>query len=69
MYEVTREQELWAMALWVEKHHGENGWFHIVQRQDQLLAEGELGGVALWRKVGARFEALQRARKPESKCV
>jgi len=23
---ITHEQELWGMALWVEKHHGENGW-------------------------------------------
>lgn len=56
---VSREQELWAVALWVEKHHGENGRLHIAQQQDRLLAEGDLDGVAMWRKVGERFEALR----------
>jgi len=31
---ITREKELWGMALWVEKHHGENGWLFITQQQD-----------------------------------
>lgn len=56
---LTRDQELWAMALWVEKHHGDAGWLHIAQQQDRLLAEGELDGVAMWREVGRRFEQLQ----------
>ncbi|MEZ5748721.1 MAG: hypothetical protein R3D83_02175 [Caenibius sp.] len=61
---VSREQELWAVALWVEKHHGENGWLHIAQQQDRLLAEGDLDGVAMWRKVGERFEVLQDRETP-----
>ena len=66
---VTREQELWGLALWVEKHHGENGWFYIAQQQDRFLANGELGGVTLWRKVGKRFNALQDARRNEAGCA
>lgn len=59
---MTRDQELWGMALWVEKHHGKNGWFYIAQQQDRLLAEGEFGGVATWRQVGQRFEQLHDTR-------
>jgi hypothetical protein len=29
---MNRDQELWAMALWVEKHHGGKGWFYIAQQ-------------------------------------
>lgn len=58
---LTRDQELWGMALWVEKHHGENGWFHIAQQQDRLLAQGDFDGMKLWRAVGERFERLRRA--------
>ena len=56
--ELSRDAELWAMALWVEKHHGENGWFHIAQQQDRLLEAGDRNGVALWNLVGERFETL-----------
>ena len=56
---ITREQELWGLALWVEKNHGPGGWLYIAQQQDRLLAEGEFDGVAMWREVAQRFEALQ----------
>lgn len=39
--QASRDQELWGVALWVEKHHGENGWFYIAQQKDRLLAAGE----------------------------
>lgn len=55
---LTREAELWGIALWVEKTHGEAGWLHIAQQQDRLLAEGDLAGVKLWRAVAERFEQL-----------
>jgi hypothetical protein len=55
---VTRDQELWGIALWVEKTQGEAGWLHIAQQQDRLLAEGDLAGVAMWRAVSERYEQL-----------
>ena len=59
---LSREQELWAMALWVERQHGENGWLHIAQEQDRLLASGDFEGVKLWRAVGQRFESLDNSK-------
>lgn len=56
---LTRDQELWGIALWVEKAHGDNGWFHIAQQQDRLLAAGDFGGVAMWRVVGERYDQLR----------
>ncbi len=47
------------MALWVEKHHGEEGWLYISQQQDLLLAEAESDGVKMWQEVAKRFEKLQ----------
>jgi hypothetical protein len=55
---LTREEELWGIALWVEKTHGEAGWLHIARQQDRLLAAGDLAGVRLWRAVATRFEQL-----------
>jgi hypothetical protein len=57
---MTRDQELWGMALWVERTHGVHGWFYIAQQQDRLLEEGDYEGVAVWRTVAERFERLTR---------
>ncbi|RIV85954.1 DUF6961 family protein [Aurantiacibacter zhengii] len=59
---MTRDQEIWGKALWVERHYGENGWFHIAQQQDRLLELGDFDGMALWRKVGERFDQLRSMR-------
>jgi hypothetical protein len=56
---LSREQEIWGMALQVERLHGANGWLHIASEQDRLLELGEFEGVALWREVGLCFERLQ----------
>ena len=55
---MTRDQELWGVALWVEKTRAEAGWLFIAQQQDRLLAEGDLDGVAMWRDVSQRHEQL-----------
>lgn len=54
----TREREIWAMALWVEKTQGENSWFYISQQKDRLLADGEPLGLGLWTEVEKRLEKL-----------
>lgn len=60
--DLTRDQEIWAITLWVDRTHGDNGWMHIAMEQDRLLAEGELDGVALWREVQRWWEELQAAK-------
>lgn len=60
---LSRDQEIWGMALWVDRVHGENGWFHIATQQDRLLSEGDLDGVDLWRNVQRHWEELQNAKE------
>ena len=62
---MTRDQEIWSVALWVEKHHGRNGWLFISQQQDRLLAAADYDGMAMWRQVSQRLEALQLQRETE----
>lgn len=63
---LTRDQELWALALWVERQHGADGWLHIAQEQDRLLADNDLAGAAMWRKVGERYDQLRPEQVPEA---
>ncbi|MEP2726665.1 hypothetical protein [Roseibium sp.] len=56
---VTRTQEIWALALWVERTHGEGGAAFIAERIAHFEAEGAAQAVGLWKQVARRFEALQ----------
>lgn len=55
---MTRDQELWAVALWVEKRHGTDGPRFIAEQIGRLALVGDGVGVSIWREVAARFEAL-----------
>lgn len=56
---VTREHELWAMALWVDREHGEDGERFIAERVLHFDAEGDDGGKQLWMDVARRFVELK----------
>ena len=64
---MTRDQELWGMALWVERQHGaEAGDTFIADKIDQFSSVGDEGGVDLWAAVGERFNKLQQTPRPPS---
>lgn len=54
----TRDQELWALALSIERKHGSCGSRVIAEKIGALALAGETGGVNLWREVAKRYEAL-----------
>lgn len=55
---MTREQEMWGVALWVEKRHGADGPRFIAEQVGRLALAGEAEGVAMWRGIAERFQAL-----------
>lgn len=55
---LTRDQELWGMALWGEKAHGNRGPSFIAGRIDALARSGEKDGARLWQEVARRFDRL-----------
>lgn len=55
---LTRDQELWGMALWVDKNHGDAGGEFIASKIDQLCRAGEQDGARLWQDVARRYEQL-----------
>ena len=56
---VTREQELWAMALWVDREHGADGERFIIERVLNFDAIGDKGGKQLWMDVARKFVELR----------
>ena len=55
---VTREQEIWALAVSVERKHGENAARYIAQRVTVFEQSGPQEAVALWRQVQRRYKQL-----------
>lgn len=58
---LKREEEIWAMALWVEMTQGKNAWFYVAQQKDRLLDAGDPLGLGLWNEVERRLEMLNTA--------
>lgn len=59
---VKREQELWALALWVEREFGEDGESFIAERVLHFELKAEEGGKHLWLNVARRFVQLRSER-------
>lgn len=55
---MTRDQELWAMALHVEREHGDAGRAFIAAQAERNRLAGEQGGVDLWEAVRWRLDQL-----------
>lgn len=61
---MSQKHELWAVALWVEKEHGDRWWAYIHKRQEKLLEDGDPDGVLFWNGV---IELCLKLRPREAK--
>lgn len=59
---LTSDQELWAMALHVEREHGAEGPAFIAEQIERNALAGEPAGVNLWRDVARRFDQLVKTK-------
>lgn len=57
---VTRERELWALALWIDRDQGDEGERFIAERVLHFDAEGDEGGKQLWMNVARRYAGLRQ---------
>ena len=55
---MTRDHEVWGIALWVEKNHGQSGATFIAEQVRRLATGGDDEGIALWREVARRYDQL-----------
>ena len=62
---LTRDQELWACALEVERRQGPGAFLHASMEVDRLVAQDERAATEVWREVLERIEFLEaQARSP-----
>lgn len=65
---LNRDQELWAVALWVEKNHGEEGTAYIAQQIQRLSNEGDEAGIATGRLLlSASISLAAKALRTEAR--
>ena len=55
---MTRDYELWACALRIERDHGEGAWLHAAMKVDRFNTRGMKEAAGVWREVLKRLEAL-----------
>ena len=63
---MTRDQELWGVALALVKQHGDQAPLKVAERIGQLAVQGEAAGIALWQEVAGRLDDLRSSRAPRT---
>ena len=58
------QHEVWAEALWVEQHKGDDGPAFIGEQVARLALANDLDGVARWKRIAAAYDEL-RAGRPQ----
>ena len=58
-FEMIDDREIWACANLLVRQHGDNAWFVVARRADELLAQGEMDGHRTFLRILARIEALE----------
>lgn len=56
---LTPDQHIWACALAVEKQHGEGAPLFVAERIGALALAGDDEGVAMWKAIANRLDALK----------
>ena len=56
---LTRDKELWALALHVERQHGDDARIFMAKMlADAMIARDQVG-IDLWKAVAKRWESLR----------
>jgi hypothetical protein len=61
---LTRDAELWACALAIEREHGASAFLHAAMQIDAHEERGECLAASVWRDVLKRLEALEAGEGP-----
>ena len=60
--DVTRDHEVWAVALWVERHHDVNGPAFIAEQMGVLAEKGDIAGIQKWYDVATAYDQIMESR-------
>jgi hypothetical protein len=61
---LSPEQERWAEALAVERRYGAEAPRHVAERIGELALAGDVAGIARWKAIAIKLDALRQAPAP-----
>lgn len=61
---MTDDSDIFQAAKLVIDNHGEDASLYTAARTAVLAGEGDVEGAAIWRRIAAAVEELQRERRP-----
>jgi len=56
---MTSDRDIWTTANSLIKHHGEDAEIHAAMQHDELLDQGDVDGVFVWKRVIRAVKELQ----------
>ncbi len=59
---MTEETDIWRAAHLLVKRHGDDAEIAAAQRADECIAEGDLDGQMIWKRILAAVRELQRTK-------
>lgn len=59
---MTEEIDIWRAAHLLVKRHGADAAIVAAQRADELLAQGDVDGQRIWKRIVAAVRELQRTK-------
>ena len=63
------DQDIWRAAHLLIKRHGGDAAIAAAQRADDMLERGDLDGQAIWKRILAAIEELQRTQREPGELV
>lgn len=64
-WRMTPEQHIWACALAIARQHGARAAVFVAERIGALAIEGDAAGMAQWKAIAARLDALASPNRGE----
>ncbi|SEH12554.1 hypothetical protein SAMN05428974_0501 [Sphingopyxis sp. YR583] len=62
---MSPERHVWACAAAVERLHGEGAARFVAERIGALALAGDAAGVAMWKAIAARLDAMTQGALPK----
>ena len=66
---MTSDIDIYRSAAVLVREHGQGAALEAAQRADELMAEGDMDGRAVWHRIERAIEELQRKERREGEAA
>ena len=66
---VTSDLDIYRSAAVLVREHGQNAVLEAAQRADAMLERGDMNGCAVWKRIVAAVEEIERTERREDEAA